>query len=129
MTGGPPLTCVGADVASIVTFRMIAGSGLDRVIVPFIQNLMRVEFPAGAALAELMAARREPAPVSLRLVTMIVCEYAKVWLGEAWATAELAGKATAAEITATKQAVPVIRGMNRPDRIIRILMNATFMAR
>ena len=35
-TGGPPLTCVGADVASIVTFRAIAGSGLARVMVPFI---------------------------------------------------------------------------------------------
>jgi hypothetical protein len=98
-------------------------------MVPFIPKLMRVEFPAGRALAELMAARREPAPLSLRLVTVIVCEYAKVWVEEAWATADPAGKATAAEIPATRQAVPAIRGMNRPDRIIRTLMNATCMAR
>src|SRR5580692_10893929 len=98
-------------------------------MVPFIPNLMRVEFPAGAALAELMAARREPAPVSLRLVTVIVREYAKVRVAETSATADAAGKATAAETPATRQAVHAIRGMNRPDRIIRILMNATCMAR
>jgi hypothetical protein len=120
---------VGADVASIVTFRTIAGSGLDRVMVPFTQNLIRVEFPAGAALAELMAARREPAPVSLRLVTVIVREYAKVRVAETSATADAVGNATAAETPVTRQAVLAIRAMNRPDRIIRILMNATFMAR
>jgi hypothetical protein len=120
---------VGADVASIVTFRMIAGSGPDRVMVPFTQNLIRVEFPAGAALAELMAARREPAPASLRLVTVIVREYARVRVADAWATADPAGKATAAEIPATRQAVLAIRGMNRADRIIRVFMSATCMAR
>jgi hypothetical protein len=120
---------VGADVASIVTFRAIAGSGPVRVMVPFIPKLMRVEFPAGAALAELMAARREPAPVSPRLVTVIVCEYAKAWVAEAWATADPAGKATAAETPATKQAAPAIRGMKRLARIISKLINATCMTR
>jgi hypothetical protein len=99
------------------------------MIVPFTQNLIRVDFPAGAALAELMAARREPALVSLRLVTVIVREYAKVRVAETWATADAVGKATATETPVTREAVLAIRGMNRPDRIIRILMNATFMAR
>jgi hypothetical protein len=62
-------------------------------------------------------------------VTVIVREYAKVWVAEAWATAEPAGKATAAETPATKQAVPAIPGLNRPARIIRALMNATCVAR
>jgi hypothetical protein len=62
-------------------------------------------------------------------VTVIVCEYAEVWAAEAWATADSAGKATAAETPATKQAVHAIRGMNRPARIIRILINAICMAR
>jgi len=59
----------------------------------------------------------------------MVREYAKVRVAETSATADAAGKATAAETPATRQAVPAIRGMNRPDRIIRILMNATCMAR
>jgi hypothetical protein len=99
------------------------------VIVPFIPNLIRVEFPAGAALADLMAARREPFPVLRRLVTVIVREYAKVWVAEAWATADPAGKATTAETPATRQAAPAMRGMKRPARIIRILMKAVSTAR
>jgi len=119
---------VGADVASIATFRAIAGSGLARVMVPFTAKLMRVESPA-EALAELMAARREPGPALPRPVTTNVRVYAGVRVAEAWATAEPAGKATAAETPATKTAAPAIRGMNRPARIIRIFMKATCMAR
>jgi len=121
-TGGPPLTCVGADVASIATFRAIAGSGLARVMVPFTPKLMRVESPAEVALAESMAARREPGPRSFRLVTTKVRVYAGVWGMEAWATAEPAGKTTAAETPATKPAAPAIRDMSRPVRIIRIFI-------
>jgi hypothetical protein len=64
------------------------------VTVPFIPKLMRVEFPAGAALAELIAARREPVPVSLRLVTAMVCEYATLWVADAWAAADPDGNTT-----------------------------------
>jgi hypothetical protein len=67
--------------------------------------------------------------VSLRLVTVIVLEYAKVWVAEAWATADPAGKETAAETPATRQAAPAMRGMKRPARIIRILMKAVSTAR
>ena len=100
--GGPPLTCVGAEVASIVTSRAIAGSGPARAMVPFIPKLMRVEFPAGAALAKSMAARRPAVPVSLRLVTTIACEYGESSAVEAWAMADTAGKETVAETPATR---------------------------
>src|SRR3984885_5926687 len=121
-TGGPPLTCVGADVALIVTFRAIVGSGLARVMVPFTQNVIRDEPAAGTALAERMAARREPDPASFRLLTASVCVDSATLQVAAWATPDPAVKATAAETPASKPAAPAIRGTHRPARIIRLFM-------
>ena len=128
-TGGPPLAWVGADVALIVTFRAIVGSRLASVMVPFTLKLIRVDSPAGVALAERMAARREPGPELFRLLTVSVCVDIGAWRVKAWATAEPAGRATAAETPAIKLMAPTIRGMNRPVRIIRILMKTTCIAR
>jgi hypothetical protein len=48
---------------------------------------------------------------------------------EAWAAADPAVKATAAETPAIKLMAPTIRGMNRPVQIIRILMKTACMTR
>ncbi len=123
------MTCVGADVASIVTFRAIVGSALARVMVPFTQKVMTVEPAAGAALAERMAARREPGPASFRLLTTSVCVDSGTLQVAAWAAAAPAVKATAAETPASKPAAPAIRGMHRTARIIRLFMKTICMAR
>ena len=90
---------------------------------------MRVEPFPEVALAEWMAARREPGPALPRLRTTNVRVYPGPRVAETWAVAEPAGKATAAETPPTKTAAPAIRGMNRPARIVRIFMKATCMAR
>src|ERR1700734_2894637 len=72
-TGAPPGTYPGADAPLMVTLRDIAGSGLDRVIVPRTANLISVERPGRLRLAPVIAARREPGPASARLVTVTVC--------------------------------------------------------
>jgi hypothetical protein len=54
----------------MVTVREMAGSGLDRVIVPRTANLMSVARPVRARLAVLIAARSDPGPELLSLVTV-----------------------------------------------------------
>jgi hypothetical protein len=101
---------------------------------------MTVESPAGLALAERMAARREPGPASFRLLTTSVCVESGVALATCGcvdtgtpqpigaATAGPAPKVTAAETPASKAAAPAIRGMHRPARLIRLFMKTICMA-
>ena len=57
----------------MVTSLDTAGSGLDRVIVPRTANLMSAGRPGRLRLALVIAARSEPGPASLSLVTVRVC--------------------------------------------------------
>ena len=59
-------------VPLIVVFRATAGSALDRVIVPRTANLISVGRPGRLALAVLIAARSDPGPALLSLVTVRV---------------------------------------------------------
>lgn len=69
---------VGADLASIVTVREMAGSRVARVIVPRTAKSMTTGFPGESPLALLIAARSEPAPELLRFVTTMDREDAAV---------------------------------------------------
>src|SRR6202046_552603 len=71
-TGGPPRTCVGADVASIFTFLAMAGSALASLMVPWTVKSMTFDAPGPPASAPLSAARSEPVPELARFATTMV---------------------------------------------------------
>ena len=56
--------------ATIAVMPEIIGRSLASVIVPETEKLMVLETPAPVELADWMAARREPAPLSFRFVTV-----------------------------------------------------------
>ena len=70
-TTGLPAAHPGAVVASMVNCLVIVGSAEVRLMVPATVNRM-----VSPAAAEVIALRSEPAPVSLRLLTVMM---ASVW--------------------------------------------------
>ena len=94
-------------------FRAMAGSALDRVIVPRTANLISVGCPGRLALAAVIAARSDPGPALPSLVTVSV----RAWAGEGfrWRAGRVAAMAAVAVAGAGAVALAVAPPAITPD--------------